>query len=274
MALPKRALERITTGLKKFQPILTQAKTRDVNESDTVTIVADILQEIFGYDKYTEITSEHAIRSTFCDLAVKLDGKLAFLIEAKAVGLELKDQFVKQAVDYASNQGVDWVVLTNGATWRVFRVIFAKPIESELVVDVDLLKLSARSSNDLELLGLLSKEGWQKSHLDEFLAQKEALSRFTIGAMLLTEPLLQSLRRELRRLSPEAKLDLEEIKAVLQSEVIKREVLEGDKADSSRKQIARAMAKAARSKASAAVEQEKQSDNSEGGASNGTTDAT
>ena len=54
------------------------------------------------------------IRSTFCDLAVKLDGHLAFLIEVKAIGLELKEQFVKQAVDYAANQGVEWVVLTNG----------------------------------------------------------------------------------------------------------------------------------------------------------------
>jgi len=39
------------------------------------------------------------IRGAFCDLAVKLDGALAFLIEVKAVGLELKEQHVKQAVD-------------------------------------------------------------------------------------------------------------------------------------------------------------------------------
>ena len=56
------------------------------------------------------------IRGTFCDLAVKLDGSLSFLVAVKAIGLELKDHHIKQAVDYAANQGCDWVMLTNGVT--------------------------------------------------------------------------------------------------------------------------------------------------------------
>ena len=143
--LPKKAVERITAGLKRFQPVLVSAKSRDVNESDTVVIVTDLLQEVFGYDKYAEITSEHMIRSTFCDLAVKLEGTLAFLIEVKAIGHELKDQHIKQAVDYAANQGCEWVALTNGAVWKVFRVRFSKPIEHELVVDMDLLSVNPRN---------------------------------------------------------------------------------------------------------------------------------
>ena len=61
-----------------------------------------------GYDKYAEITSEHMISDTFCDLAVKLDGALALLIDVNAIGLELTDAHIKQAVDYAANQGCDW----------------------------------------------------------------------------------------------------------------------------------------------------------------------
>jgi hypothetical protein len=89
----------------RLHSILASARARDVNESDTVVLVTDILQDVFGYDKYAEITSEHMIRGTFCDLAVKLDGHLSLLIEVKAIGLDLKEQFVKQAVDYAANQG-------------------------------------------------------------------------------------------------------------------------------------------------------------------------
>src|SRR4051794_15821756 len=121
-AVPTKVAARIAGGLKRFQPIVASAKARDVNESDTVVIVADILQEVFGYDKYSEITSEHLIRGTYCDLAVKVDGALAFLVEVKAIGLELKESFVKQAVDYAANQGIEWVVLTNAITWRAFRI--------------------------------------------------------------------------------------------------------------------------------------------------------
>src|SRR3954469_23313372 len=112
--IPSKVEDRLVTAIKRFQPVIASAKARDVNESDTVIIVTDLLAELFGYDKYSEITSEHAIRGTFCDLAVRLDGAIRLLLEVKAIGLELKDAYVKQAVDYAANQGVDWVVLTNG----------------------------------------------------------------------------------------------------------------------------------------------------------------
>ena len=83
--IPTKVQERIVASLKRFQPILSSAKARDVGESDTVTIVTDMLAEVFGYDKYSEITSEHAIRGTYCDLATKIDGQLSMLIEVKAV---------------------------------------------------------------------------------------------------------------------------------------------------------------------------------------------
>jgi hypothetical protein len=242
-SLSKKTIERITAGLKRFQPIIDSAKSRDVNESDTVVIVTDLLQEIFGYDKYSEITSEHMIKSTFCDLAVKLQGELALLIEVKAVGLELKEQHVKQAIDYAANQGCEWVALTNAHVWRVYRVTFGKPIENELVVDFDLLSMNHRNAAHIELLGLLTKEGWQKARLGDYASQRQALSRFTLGALILNDSTLELLRREIRRLSPAVRIELAEIRCVLESDVIKREVLEGEKADLARKQIAKASAR-------------------------------
>jgi predicted type IV restriction endonuclease len=234
-----KAGERIREALKRFQPILQAAKARDVNESDTVVIVTDVLGDLFGYDKYAEITSEHMIRSTFCDLAVKLDGKLAFLLEVKAIGLDLKDTHVKQAVDYAANQGCEWVGLTNGTIWRVYKVAFTKPIAHECIVEFDLLALSHRNSEHIDLLGVFAKEGWAKDRLEEFGEQKQALSRFTIGALLLSDTVLHVIRRELRRVHG-VKVEPEEVQAVLQNEVIKRDVLEGEKAVTAAKKVQRA----------------------------------
>lgn len=245
-AIPKKAAERIASGLKKFQPILAAAKTRDVGESDTVTIITDMLADIFGYDKYSEITSEFAIRGTYCDLAIKLEGVLQTLIEVKAIGIDFKDAHVKQVVDYAANKGVDWVLLTNGIIWRVYHIIFAKPIDHELVIEIDFCALTSRSTADIEKLFLWCKEGWQRSVLGEFHTQKQALSRFFLGAMVLTPTVLEVIRRELRRVSPDVKIEIEQIKAVLAAEVIKREVMEGDKADEARKKIAKAANKALR----------------------------
>jgi hypothetical protein len=250
MTVSAKVATRISAGLKKFQPILASAKSRDVNESDTVIVVMDMLQEIFGYDKYSEITSEHSIKGTFCDLAIKLENSLSLLIEVKAIGLELKDNHLKQAVDYAANQGVEWVVLTNGQRWRVYKVIFAKPIDHELVVEFAIPDLNPRTDDHIDLVGLLSKEGWQKARIGEYHSQRQALNRFFLGAVVLSDAVVDVVRRELKRMSPGVKIEVGEIRAVLEQDVIKREVIEGDKADAARKQIGRAANRALRAKGS------------------------
>lgn len=242
--IPAKVAKRISEELKRFQPIIDNARARDINESDTVTIVTDILQGVLGYDKYSEITSEHAIRGTYCDLAIKLDGELTLLIEVKAVGHDLRDQFVKQAIDYASNQGVEWVVLTNGHTWRAYQVTFGKPIDFELILDLDLMRINPKKEEEIADLFLLSKEGWQKSRIEEYCSQRKAVNRFTIAAVLQDEDVLQIVRRELRRVSPDAKITQEQISAVLLNEVLKREVLEGEKAEAASKLVAKSQKRA------------------------------
>ena len=244
--LPKKATERVVAGLRRFQPILESAKSRDVNESDTAMIVNDMLHDIFGYDKYAEITSEYQIRSTYVDLAVKLNGKLALLIEVKAIGLDLKDQYVKQAVDYAANQGVEWVVLTTGVLWQVYHVTFAKPIQHEMIVDFDLLAVNPRNSAHVETVGLLAKEGWQKARLGEYHSQKQALSRFVLAALVVGDQAVDLFRRELRRMSPDVRLDRDEIREALREEVLKRDVLEGDDATAAKRQVARSSSRSRR----------------------------
>lgn len=248
--IPQKVADRIVGGIKKFQPILTAAQAHEANEADTVKIITDMLSEIFGYDKYSEITSEKAIRGTFCDLAIKVNDVTQSLIEAKAIYQDLKEGFVKQAVDYASNDkdGIDWVVLTNGVIWRVYKVIYSKPVDHELVVEIKFLELDHRNPDDVETLFLYTKESWSKSALSDFYEKKQALSRFSIGAVLLTEPILTVLKRELKRISPDIKIDADQIRSVLEQEVLKREVVECDKADEARKRIARAASKSLRSK--------------------------
>jgi predicted type IV restriction endonuclease len=237
--IPSRVETRIVSAIKKFQPILTSAKTRDVNEPDTVRIVTEILAEVFGYDKFSEVTAEHAIRGTFCDLATQLDGAIQLLIEVKAIGLELKDAHVKQAVDYAANKGVEWVVLTNAITWRVYKVIYGKPIDHELIYEVDFVTFDIKKRDQLELLFVLAKEGWVKSLLTELHEQRQALSKFLIAAVAASESVLDAMRRELKRVCPNVKIQNEQIQQVLMSEVLKREVVDGEKAEEAQKKISR-----------------------------------
>jgi len=246
MAIPKKVADRLSAGLKRFKPVLESAKARDVNESDTSMIVTDMLADVFGFDKYNDITREYAIRGTYCDLATKIDGKLQTLIEVKAIGVPLRENHMKQAVDYAANQGVEWVVLTNGQVWKVFSVSFSKPISADLVLELDMLALNHNAEDAQEDLFLLSKEGVQRSGLDAYNDQLRVRSRFNLAAIILSDPILHTIRRELKRLSPDVRISVDEIRESLLHEVIKRDTIEGEKAAEAQKMVKRGASKALR----------------------------
>ena len=238
--VPKKVEERIKDNLKRFVPILTAQRDRDVSEADTVTLVKDLLSDLFGFDKYAEVTSEHAIRGTYCDLAIKIEGKLRLLLEVKAIGISLNDKHIKQAVDYAANQGLDWVVLTNSIRWMLYRVVFKKPIDAKLVAEFDLLKSSAKNDADVQKIHLLTREGFLKGAIGEYSEKQGATSRFLLAAMLTADAdVLNVIRREIRKLT-DILVPTETIAEVLRAEVLKREVLEGDEAAGALKLVARA----------------------------------
>src|SRR5215831_7241745 len=138
MAVSAKVANRIATQVKRYQGVLATIQKKDISEADTVTVISDMLTDVCGYDKYHEVTGQYAIHGTFVDLAVKVDENIRFLVEVKAVGIELKDNHVKQAIDYAANEGIEWVVLTNGAVWHIYFVHVGPPIEKILVCEVDL----------------------------------------------------------------------------------------------------------------------------------------
>jgi predicted type IV restriction endonuclease len=233
----KKTTDRLTQGLKRLVPILQQQKTRDVAEADTVTVDKDILAEVFGYDKYAELTAEHCIRGTYCDLAVKLDDKCVLLIEVKAIGIELNDRHVKQAIDYAANEGIEWVVLTNAVTWRLYHVIFSKPIDKQLVGEVDLLASEYKKDAEIARLFPLTREGFKKGMHVELKDRQDATSRFLVAALLIhSDNVVGTIRRELRRVV-DVNVSEDEILRVLEAEVIKRDTLEGPAAEEAAKRV-------------------------------------
>lgn len=251
----KKFLDRAKRQLRRYQKILKSARSRDVGESDTVLIATDFLADVLGYDKYSEITAEFVIRSTFCDLAIKTNGQLRFLIEVKAIGTELKENHLRQAVDYAANQGAEWVMLTNGAAWRAYRIRFEQPVSHDLVFELDLLDPDCKTSDLVRTLYLISREAVGGEAIDRYWQQKEATNRFVVAQLLLSLPLLAALRRELRRLAPGIRVTEETLGELLQLEVLKRDVLEGDKAEAAGKRVRRATRKRERERAAEAEEQ-------------------
>jgi hypothetical protein len=246
--IPSAVVKRLLTTVPKFKKILGGAKERDVNESDTVTIVTDMLEQVFGFDKYSEITREYAIQGTYCDLAIKIGKRIEYLIEVKAIGLSLNGKHLKQAVNYASREGIKWVVLTNGMIWEIHRVTLDGKVQNDKLFTIDFADINPRQKDQQELLFLLCKRGFQKDLIDDFYEYKQSVNRYTVGALLLTESVTSVVRRELRKLKPGVKVGIEEIKSLVRDDVIKREILESEAGIEANKQLSKFLKKQERIK--------------------------
>ncbi|MFH1022390.1 MAG: type I restriction enzyme HsdR N-terminal domain-containing protein [Planctomycetota bacterium] len=244
--MSKRVSDRLVRGITRFQQVLLVAKDRDINEADTVSIIKDMLADIFGYDKYLNVTSEFAIRGTFCDLAVKVENKVEFMIEVKAIGLELKEGHLRQAIEYGANNGVPWVILTNGMAWQVYKIRFEQPINYNPVCEFNFAELDAKNEEHQEKLFIICKEGLANDAREEFHKKIMTVNRFMLGAIILSDDVVGVIRRELRKLSGGVLVTHEEIAMVLESEVLKRDVLEGDEATKAQARVRKLYGKTSR----------------------------
>lgn len=241
--IPKKVIDRISSKLKSYQAIALSHKEKDVSEADTVTLVKDILSDCFGFNKYEELTSEQQVKNTFVDLAVKIDGKIKFLIEVKASGVELNSSHLRQAVNYGSNLGIQWIVLTNGLEWQLHKVTFSPHIETEELSSFNLLNIDLKNEEVQMKLYLLCREGIDSDAMDEYNEHAQALNKFNIAQVILSESIISTIRRELRKLFPEIKMDSLQISDILNNEVLKREVIEDNKSKEAQKLIKRLTAK-------------------------------
>jgi predicted type IV restriction endonuclease len=227
--IPTKVQTRFQERIKLFQKIAEQQKAKDVSEADTVTVVKDILADVFGYDKYQELTSEQQIKGTFCDLAVKLDGKIKLLIEVKAAGVILNSSHIRQAVSYGVTQGIEWVVLTNGINWQIYKIKFGQPPIEEELAKFDFLALNPKSDEDMQKIFMICKEGITMNALTSFHEVAQLLNKHTVSVVLQSDAVLGSIRRELRRIFPELRVETSGLGDMLVNEIIKRDAIDGEK---------------------------------------------
>lgn len=226
MKITKKTEERIKSSIAKFQKVLGIAKDRDLNESDTVSIITDMLAEVFGYDKYLQVTSELAIRGTYCDLAIKLNDKFEYLIECKAIGIDLKENHLRQAIGYGANKGIQWIILTNGMEWQIHKLKFEQPIQCELVTKFNINELSMKNERDIEKLAIITKEGVEKNLREELYEKIQCVNKFVVGQLLISEPVISTVRRELKKLSDGINVEEAEVITLLRDSVLRREIVD------------------------------------------------
>ena len=187
----------IRKPLKKFLPHLLKAREDNLNEADTVQRIIKVFEEVLGYDAMVEITREKQVKEKFVDIAIKIDGTIRFLVEAKSAATVLRDRYIEQAQHYAAEGNIPWVVLTNGVVWNLYHLSFDEGIEYVRVFTIDLSEEPFDKA--VESLSLLHRQAIKKGLLEEYWEHRMALSPKSIGRALFTEEALKLIRREIRR---------------------------------------------------------------------------
>ncbi len=192
--------EALKAHIKKSSKSLLALKERDAVEADTRTFVTDLLVDGLGYDKYEDLTAEYQVKGEFADIGIRVDKKLLAFVEIKRVTQDLKDQHLRQAKTYAANEGVSWIILTNGRVWQVYHISNSTPIEHTLLFEVDLLAEGTPSSK-VDKLWMLSRNALKKGMLNEIWKAESALQDSVLAKALTSPNVQKHLRAEVRKLT-------------------------------------------------------------------------
>lgn len=226
--VPAKVAERLKKQVPRYQKVLKDAIERGDNEANTGKIVVNMLSEVFGFDEFKEIDQEYRIRDFKCDVAVKIEGerKPRYLVEIKAIRItKLLGRHIDQAVTYGAMEGCQWVVLTNGVDWQVYRISVkgrAKntQLTHELVCALNFMDMKAKTPQHQETLFMLCKRGVNKALFEELYERQQAVNEHTIAALMMSEEVQKTIIRELKKLEPNAKPDKKEVAAIIAEQII------------------------------------------------------
>jgi len=210
------SIDRIIEEVERVVPLLMDSFERRENESDTRQLIDSMLQNILGY-AISDMKTEMKIKGMRADYVLSVQGKPAIIIEAKRIGMTLREQQISQASGYGAHSGIKWVVLTNALVWQLYRLSFGEKIKSELVFTIDLL--DGLDNEEAEYFYLISKEGMSKKNLLEKLWVKiRTLSSENLQNVILGDEVLKKIRIELNKQGGYKVVD-EELRQVIEEKL-------------------------------------------------------
>lgn len=194
--------EKLLSKLRNYRKRYLVEKYKELDESGTRIMVNNLLIEVLGYKELEEVKTEYTIKGTYADYVVQVGRKKHFIVEVKAIQIDLSENHLRQAVSYAANEGIDWVLLTNGRCYELYRVIFGKPITNRKVCSFD-LQDQEQMKQSVDCFAYLTRKAALSDHLERFWKRFQALAPTNLARHLYAIEVVRFLRKRLKK---EAKL--------------------------------------------------------------------
>jgi hypothetical protein len=174
---------KLLLALKAYKKKFLDRDLTELDESGTRLMINSFLSDVLGYLPIEEIKTEYMIKGTYADYVVQLTGVRHFLVEVKALSLQLSEKHLRQTINYGANEGIEWALLTNGKHFEFYKILFNKPIESRKIFSID-LKDGGNLKHDAELLQYLHKEAVVKKSLKQLWNKCEALDPINVAGII------------------------------------------------------------------------------------------
>lgn len=181
-----------------------------LDESGTRIMVNYFLSQVLGFLELVEIKTEYAIKSLYADYVIQVENKRHFVVEVKSIDLELNQSHLRQAEMYAANEGIEWIMLTNGRALNLYRVIFDKPISTHKIFEIDFLTKNDIEEN-VDKLSYLTKKCVISGELDNYWKRFMSLNPSNMLNYLSEDCVLNEIRKLIKK-DVGINFELEEIK--------------------------------------------------------------
>jgi hypothetical protein len=217
------ARDRVRAAIRRYAKPLNDLVARDANEGDTRLLITDFLCAGLGYDKYDDLTTEYQVKGEFADYGIRIDKQLVAFIEVKRCSQKLNARHLRQVQMYAVNEGVEWMILSNGQVWQAYHMTAGLPVVIDLALDVDLLSDTGLAAKT-DALFYLTKEAFKRRLIDDLWRARAATSPRSLAQVLLSDVVADAIRKEIRR-QTNHNADVSEIHRILRGEVLRPETL-------------------------------------------------
>lgn len=192
--------KKLQSSIKEYRKRYLNNRGTELDESGTRLMINSFLTDVLGYLSIDEIKTEYMIKGTYADYVIQLGGTRHFLVEVKALSLTLSDKHLRQAKHYGADEGIEWVVLTNGKVFELYKILFGKPIDSHRIFSIDLSDQTQLKSA-VDFLQFLHKDAVKSKALSSLWSKHEALDPKRIAGLLYEKPVINFIKRTIKRKS-------------------------------------------------------------------------
>lgn len=192
--------------IEQLRVELERHRRRDLKEYPTRVIFIDPMLAALGWDVRDphEVQLEYTtIDGRSVDYALKINDEPVLFMEAKPIGDPLDDvKSITQVISYAANAGIEWCILTNGVTYKVYRSTEKAEAPDKLLYEISIDPKDTEGMSIQQVAGLFSRfsqDAIAKGILDEIGEQifVTAKIRKALDKLLMEPPntLIRLIRR-------------------------------------------------------------------------------